>query len=39
MPEIFYADYFDIGCCSIAPQFLHLKWEWYDGEGPQGGLL
>jgi hypothetical protein len=39
MPEIFYADYFDNGCSPIAPQFLLLKWEWYDGEGPQAGLL
>jgi hypothetical protein len=39
MPVIFNADYFDNGCCPISPQFLFLKWEWYDEEGPQAGLL
>jgi len=39
MPVIVNKDYFNETLDPFAPQFLLMRWEWNDGEGPPGGLL
>jgi len=39
MTVIVNKDYFNNALDPVAPQFLLIRWEWNDGEGPAGGLL
>jgi len=39
MTVIVNKDYFNNTLDPFAPQFLLMRWEWNDGEGPPGGLL
>jgi hypothetical protein len=39
MPVIINKSYFNNTLNPIAPQFMLMRWEWNDGEGPPGGLL